>query len=125
MMWIGIITVCVLAFGIVLLVLVEINITRLVRCLHRDHPGVWQSIGSPSAIARVYLQLGRTYLKKGDYCQAIQSFEQASNIDALAGLEETYIALGIPQKFVEFCRSHKEQYPDTQLYLAQRSMPEL
>jgi tetratricopeptide (TPR) repeat protein len=71
--------------------------------------------------------LGRAYLKKGDYQQALQSFEESADgaialpdeslrayylSDALGGLEEARRALGIPEAFVEFCRAFKERHAE-------------
>ena len=90
----------------------------------------WQSIGRSSNIALAHLQLGRAYLKKGDFHQALQSFEEAADeaienqqvgllSNALGGMEEAYMALGtcrggasVPAQFVEFCHSFKERHAD-------------
>ena len=92
----------------------------------------FQARGARYNIALVYLQLGRAYLKKGDYHQALQSLAETADVaieiqnvgqllfsDALDGMEETHKALGtcrggasVPARFVEFCRSFKEQHAD-------------
>jgi regulation of enolase protein 1 (concanavalin A-like superfamily) len=74
------------------------------------------SMQYPFWIADAYVLLGNTYLKKIDYYQAIQHFQMAGNHPrALPGMEEAYIALGTPEKFVEYCHSFKEQHPDVTL----------
>ena len=82
-----------------------------------------------SRIVLAHHRLGRAYLKKGKPHRALQSFETVSDIaiavwdetvqysefaffGALVGVEEAYMALGTPEKFVEFCRSFKEQHSD-------------
>ena len=82
-----------------------------------------QSIGNPGTIAGAHLQLGRAYLKKGDYHRALRSLEEASDgaietqqvallSNALGGMEEAYMVLGTPEKFVEFCSSFKERHAE-------------
>jgi tetratricopeptide (TPR) repeat protein/regulation of enolase protein 1 (concanavalin A-like superfamily) len=81
----------------------------------------WQAINWVSfMIAEVHALLGSAYLKKGDYSQAIQHFQEAGDHHrTLSGMEEAYMALGTPEKFVEFCHSFKEQHPDAVTSLRQ------
>jgi tetratricopeptide (TPR) repeat protein/regulation of enolase protein 1 (concanavalin A-like superfamily) len=75
----------------------------------------WQSVGISTA--RAYIWLGRSYLKNGDYRQGLRCFqrafkEQSMFADALGGMEETYMLLDMPERFMQFCRSFKERYAD-------------
>jgi len=83
----------------------------------------YKSIGNPSWIAWAHLLLGRDYLKKGNYRQALQSFEEAADVaitlpqanllsNALGGMEESYMALSTPEKFAVCCHSFKERHAD-------------
>jgi len=95
-----------------------------------------QNMGRPIPVAQQHLQFGQVHLKKGDYHQAVQSFQEAANaaIEAqeeqvlllsgayistilllpgiLAQMEEAYVALGAPEKFVEYCHFLEEQHAD-------------
>jgi len=95
-----------------------------------------QNMGRPTPVVQHHLQVGTLHLKKGNYCQAVQSFQEAANaaieeqdkkiLDSfgmfipiilllpriLASMEEAYVALGAPEKFVEYCHFLKEQHAD-------------
>jgi len=86
-----------------------------------------QADGYSYEILQAYLYLGITYMKKGDYNQAIQNFELSlktmmeSSDESLASwdyhapllfLKEAYEALSEPDKYREYCLSLKECYAD-------------
>jgi regulation of enolase protein 1 (concanavalin A-like superfamily) len=85
-------------------------------CNYRKNLGVLQSIQRP--LDRAQIQLARACLNNGDKHKAIQFFKKANNVDALAGIEETYMVLEVPEQFMEFCRSSdKWNYDGCQPYM--------
>jgi len=92
----------------------------------------WRSIGNPTWIAWARLPLGRAYLRKGDYHSALQSFQEAADgavetqeinlllSNAFGGIEETYMALGTPEKFAAFCHDFKKRHADAVAHLPLR-----
>ncbi len=89
--------------------------------------------GYPQATINSDITLGRAYLRKGDFRQAVKIFAEvvdesitipsesarsAKFRQALAGLEQAYIALGQPGKFIEFCDSFKELHTDVMTKVA-------
>ena len=105
---------------------------KIAMCQHRWEEAIlhfqkflegYQRIGAPFWITLARLCLGVVYLKKGDYHQAIRSLEVAADVavetqraswlcSALGGLEEAYMALGTPERIVEFCHSFRERHAD-------------
>lgn len=78
-----------------------------------------RGINDPLQTAKAHLRLGKAHLSNRSFRQAVRYFQKAAeesveNEDRLSrifeGIEEAYMALGMREKFVDFCISFKERH---------------
>jgi len=98
---------------------------------YKKYAEAFRIVKNPGEVTKSYLHIGNTYLRKGEYNQAIHYIEAGLNeamsvppelrdnvwlagliFRALSYMEESYKFLGTQEKFIDFCISFEGIYAD-------------